>query len=302
MSATAWQIWQVGDARITCIAESANFPVDPSLLFPADREAVRQQEWMQPHYCTPSGDLVMSIQAFIIEAGSRRIVVDTCIGNDKKRHAPMWNNLQGSFLKDLADAGYEPETIDTVVCTHLHVDHVGWNTRWVGDRWVPTFPQARYLFGRIEWEHWHAEAASQRANAQSSEAARMMDADSLLVDSIEPIVQANLHQLVEVDHRLSDEVHLEHTPGHTPGHVTVHVVSRGQHAVITGDMIHHPLQCARPEIGTHVDWDSARSHATRVSFLSGLADRGVLVLGSHFATPSGGHINKHGSHWRFSPR
>jgi glyoxylase-like metal-dependent hydrolase (beta-lactamase superfamily II) len=293
-------VWQVGEARITRVVEGADFPIDPRLLFAVDRSAVLQQAWLRPHFSTPWGDLVMSIHAFVIEVGKRRILVDTCIGNDKRRHAPMWNNLQGPFLADLAAAGYPAECIDTVVCTHLHVDHVGWNTRWVDGRWQPTFPNARYLFGRIEWHHWRHEAEGDSKGDGQIEAASMMDTADVIADSIDPIMEAGLHKLVEVDHRLLEEVYLEHTPGHTPGHVCVHIASRGEHAVITGDMIHHPLQCALPELGTHVDWDMTRGRDTRLEFFERLSGRSILVLGSHFPTPTAGWIVRDGERWCFA--
>ncbi len=300
MSAVA--TWQIGAVKVTRIAEGADFPVDPALLFPIGREAVLEHPWLQPKFATAAGDLLMTIQAFVIEAGGRRIIVDTCIGNDKRRHAPMWNNLQTSFLEDLTAAGYPPASIDTVICTHLHVDHVGWNTRWVEGRWIPTFPNARYLFARIEWNHWRSEVGRQQhaGAGAGTEAANMMQTDALIEDSIRPVMDAGLHELIETSHRLTPEIALEPTPGHTPGHVSVRIDSGGARAVLTGDMIHHPLQCVRPNVGTHVDWDHQLGHRTRVDFLRALADRPVLVLGSHFVTPTGGYIRSDGKRWRFT--
>ncbi len=294
--------WQIGGVRVTRIAEGPDFAIDPSLLFPIDRQSALEHAWLRPRFVTTSGELLMTIQAFVLETEDRRIVVDTCIGNDKRRHAPMWNNLQGPFLHDLAAAGYPPECIDTVICTHLHVDHVGWNTRWVEDRWIPTFPNARYLFARLEWEHWCAEV--ERKNnivaAAATEAANMMQTDELIEDSIRPIMDAGLHEFVETNHRLTAEVALEPAPGHTPGHVSVRIDSRGSRAVLTGDLMHHPLQCARPELGTHIDWDNDRGHRTRIDFFNELADKPVFVLGSHFVAPTGGYIRTHGKTWRFA--
>ena len=148
-------VWHIGAVKVTRIAELGRNVRLPNFVFRnLSVEDVRRQEWLQPHFATDEGKLISSNHAFIIECGSRRIIVDTCIGNDKNRRTPFWNRLQGPFLADLAEAGYPAETIDTVLCTHLHVDHVGWNTRLVDSRWVPTFPNARYLFGRREWEHW----------------------------------------------------------------------------------------------------------------------------------------------------
>jgi glyoxylase-like metal-dependent hydrolase (beta-lactamase superfamily II) len=151
---------------------------------------------------------------------------------------------------------------------------------------VPTFPNARYLFGRVEWDHWSAEA-------------RGPDDDDILGDSVRPIVDAGLADLVEMDHRLTDEVWLEPTPGHTPGHVSVRIESQGAHAVITGDLMHHPIQCSEPDIRNNFDSDPEAARLTRRAFLGRHADRPVLVLGTHFASPTGGWIRRSGEHWRF---
>jgi glyoxylase-like metal-dependent hydrolase (beta-lactamase superfamily II) len=170
----------------------------------------------------------------------------------------------------------------------MHVDHVGWNTRLVEGHWVPTFPNARYLFGRTEFEHW----------ARSGEA----DERQLLADSVQPIVEARLADLVASDHALNDEVHLEPTPGHTPGHVSVRLRSAGAEAVITGDLMHHPIQCGDPAIGSRFDVDPRVAFNTRLRFLREQADRDVLVLGTHFAAPSAGWVVSAGAAWRFAVR
>ena len=190
--------------------------------------------WLRPHFVDDDGNLVLSIHAFGIAAGDRRIIVDTCIGND--RHIPGMEalNLQTPFLSDLADAGFPREEVDTVICTHLHFDHVGWNTMLVDGEWVPTFPNARYLLCRDEWEHWNREGASGYA--------------ATIDDAVRPVVDAGLADLVASDHRVTDEIRLEATPGHTPGHVAVHVESGGRHALITGDLAHHPVQLRRTRL------------------------------------------------------
>jgi glyoxylase-like metal-dependent hydrolase (beta-lactamase superfamily II) len=212
------------------------------------------------------------------------MVVDTCIGNDKRRAFPGWNMLRLPFLADLERAGFARDSIDRVLCTHLHVDHVGWNTMLAGGKWVPTFPRARYLIGRKEWEHW----------SKTSEP----DTRELLDDSVRPIFDAGLADLVESDARITDEIRLEPTPGHTPGHHSVRISSRGQEAVITGDLMHHPVQMAHPEWGSHFDSDFNEAIATRRAFLERYGDQPILVLGTHFATPSAGRIVRDGNAWR----
>ena len=166
------------------------------ILPDATREAVCGYRWLYPHFMDDVGNLLMSIHALVVDTGERRIVVDTCIGNDKQRTIPNWSNLQTSFLADLETAGYPPASIDTVLCTHLHVDHVGWNTRLVDGEWVPTFPEARYLVAETEWRYWR--------DAESNQ--------DVLADSVRPVLDAGLVDFVAESHRLCDEVWLEPTP------------------------------------------------------------------------------------------
>jgi glyoxylase-like metal-dependent hydrolase (beta-lactamase superfamily II) len=276
--------WQVGDVRIHRIVE-LELPGGTFVLPDAVPEAVRPIPWLAPHFIDEQGELVMSVHALVVESAGRRIVVDTCIGNDKQRPIPGWSGRQGPFLADLADAGFPRESIDTVVCTHLHVDHVGWNTMLVDGRWLPTFAQARYLLGRVEWAHWEKESDEVQA--------------TVMGDSVRPVLEAGLVDLVESDHRITDEVWLEPSPGHTPGHVSVRISSGGQDAVITGDLMHHPCQMARPDWTSSFDADPRQAIATRQAFLEHYADGPVLVIGTHFAAPTAGRIVRDGNAYRF---
>jgi glyoxylase-like metal-dependent hydrolase (beta-lactamase superfamily II) len=278
--------WQIGDVTVTRVVEVEG-PMPASFLFAeASREKLeRHAHWLRPRFLNDDGFLIGSIHAFVIESGSRRIVVDTCVGNDKRRANPHWNNLQGPFLRDLANAGFPRESIDTVLCTHLHVDHVGWNTMLVDGRWQPTFARARYLFSRTEWEYWKQVADNR-------------DGD-VIGDSVRPILEAGLADLIEPDHQITDELRLEPTPGHTPGHASVHIQSAGAEAVITGDLMHHPVQCAEPEWQNNFDLDPDAARQTRRRFLARYGDRPVLIFGTHFATPTAGRIVHDGDAWRF---
>jgi glyoxylase-like metal-dependent hydrolase (beta-lactamase superfamily II) len=230
----------------------------------------------------------MSIHALVVETPERRIIVDTCLGNDKEnRRIPTWNRLQTCFLADLAAAGYPRETIDTVVCTHLHVDHVGWNTMLVDGSWIATFPKARYLMGRVEYDHW----TTQRERD---------DMKAVLADSVTPVWDAGLVDLVETDHRICDEVSLVPTPGHTPGHVSIRIASDGEEALITGDFMHHPCQIARPDWSSTADSDADLARTTREAMLTRLADTPVLVIGTHFAGRTAGHLVPDGPAFRLA--
>ncbi|MDT0633756.1 MBL fold metallo-hydrolase [Spectribacter hydrogenoxidans] len=294
--------WQIGRVKITRIMELGDVPFPAEVLFtnydPADLAA---QDWMRPHYLGEDNNPILSVHTFVVETPDRLILVDTCTGNDKPRVTELFDHLQTGYLDDLAAVGAPPERVDTVLCTHLHLDHVGWNTRLEGDRWVPTFPNAEYLFGRVEWEHWEANKDIEIVEGATGEANPIVNASAVIHDSILPVVDAGLHRLVETDHRICDELRLEATPGHTPGHVSVHIESDGDHAIISGDMLHSPYQMARPGVGVVFDSDGERAAATRRDFFGRYADRPILLLGTHFATPVAGHIVSHGDSWRFEP-
>ncbi|MFW6094066.1 MAG: MBL fold metallo-hydrolase [Pseudomonadota bacterium] len=278
--------WQVGDVTITRVVEMEVAGGSRFILPDATPQACSGIEWLRPHFMDADGNLIMSVHALVVDTGSRRIVVDTCIGNDKERSIPNWSHLQTSFLDDLAAAGYPRERIDTVLCTHLHVDHVGWNTMLVDGRWVPTFPNARYLVAEKEWRYWSA-----------------VDDDPLnagvLDDSVRPVFDAGQVDLIDWEHRLCDEVSLEPTPGHTPGHVSVRIRSNGEEALITGDCLHHPCQMTRTDWCSSADYDQAMGRETREALLERHAGSDVLVIGTHFATPTAGRIKRlsGGGYW-----
>lgn len=275
---------KIGNVRITRIVE-LEMPGLSFVLPDAIPENLLPIEWLAPHFMTPEGEAIASIQAFILESHGKRIIVDTCLGNDKKLPIRKWANRRGPFLEDLAAAGFPRESIDAVLCTHLHMDHIGWNTMLVDGKWQPTFPNARYLFGHLEWEHW--------------DRTREKWTPTLIEESIQPILDAGLHTLVETNHRITDEIWLEPTPGHTPGHVSVRIASEGEQAVITGDLMHHPCQIARPQWNSVADSDPSQACATRHAFIARRAADGILVIGTHFAAPVAGHIVRDGDGFQF---
>ena len=280
--------WKVGNVKITRVVEmEGGFP--PGAMFNGlTEDRVKSIDWIHPHYALPDGTVRYSVHAYVVESQGHRIIVDTCIGNDKPRNNEGWNKLQIPFLERLNKAGYQPESIDTVLCTHLHLDHVGWNTRWDGKKWVPTFPNARYLFGRTEWEHWTHE--NHGSGDMPDFVVQLSEQGNVMNDSVLPIVKAGLQELVESNYRVTDEVSLFPTPGHTPGHVSVAINSAGQKATITGDLMHNPIQIADPEICSNFDFDQSIALSTRRTFISDHENKKVLVLGTHFTSPNAGHI------------
>ncbi|MGB1879360.1 MAG: MBL fold metallo-hydrolase [Gammaproteobacteria bacterium] len=276
--------WQIGDVRISQLVEITDGSGTLQMLPAATPENLERIPWLRPHFVTRSGKLLMNIQMLIIETPDYRMVVDTCVGNDKALSVDGWAGLQLPFLESLGDLGYSTDSIDRVICTHLHVDHVGWNTRRIDGRWVPTFDKARYIMVDEEFAHWREHEDS---------------FGDVFGESVQPVFDAGLVDLVDNTHQISDEVFFESTPGHTPGHVSVHIRSRGEEAIITGDMIHHPSQIAHPEWVTPFDTDSDAARRTREDFLARYADRPVLILGTHFANPVGGRIVRDGATYRF---
>jgi glyoxylase-like metal-dependent hydrolase (beta-lactamase superfamily II) len=261
--------WNVGDVRITKVVEhELPIPLNGLLVDVAD-EVIARNQWLAPDFSTPDGLGKLSIHALVIDTGERRILVDTCVGNLREGlHMPATpSNLPAS----LAAAGYAVEDIDTVICTHLHFDHVGWNTRLEGGKWVVT------------------------DGAYSNN----------LSDTISPVIDAGAVDFVETDHQVCPQVRLTPTPGHTPGHVSV-VIESGQgdnieRAFITGDMAHHPIQFAEPDIAAPADSDSPLAAQTRRSFLTDRAADQALVIGTHFGGPTAGRVVAMGDAWRLIP-
>ena len=279
--------FQVGDIRITQVRES--FAAVPVLgMFPQADVALIEanRDWLQPDYMDAAGDLTLSIHALVVESMGKTIVIDTCVGERPVPGYDAMSNRKTTFLADFAGAGFDVNTVDIVMCTHLHFDHVGWNTQLVDGEWVPTFPNARYVLCRDEWAHW--------SEADGEGYAATLD------DAVRPVIDAGLADLVAPDHQVTDEIRLELTPGHTPGHVAVHIESGGEHALITGDLAHHPVQFAEPDWFAAPDTDREQSTATRRRLLDEYADTDVLVIGTHFGPPCAGHLVRDGNGFRFA--
>ena len=275
--------FRLGQIVVERIVESVCTGFDPLSFFPETtaEDWARHRTWMEPRALDPvSGNLVLVIQAFLVRSRHHTILIDTCVGDHKHRpHRPFWHMQKlNTFLPRLAAAGVSPEEVDYVMCTHLHGDHVGWNTQLRDGRWVPTFPKAKYIFTREEWESW--------------EQLHARDLQQQFVDSVLPVMEARQAQLVGSDFALDDEVWLEPTPGHTQGHVSIRIASEGAQAVVTGDCIHSPVQCLAPEWVMRADVDPVLAKATRRSFLERYCETGVTVCATHFPEPSVGRITQ----------
>jgi glyoxylase-like metal-dependent hydrolase (beta-lactamase superfamily II) len=271
----------IGQISISRVEEMI-WTISPRFLFPDmtydDLEPYRH--WLVPHICAEDLKLRLSIHTFVVCTPHHTILVDTCIGNDRQRDIPSWAHMQTDYLSRLSRAGVHPEEVDYVFCTHMHVDHVGWNTHLKDGQWVPTFPNARYLFHQTEWEYWKTSTDDNQGQVMG--------------DSVQPIIDAGLADMVSSDFVIEDGIYLAPTPGHTPGHCSVHLHSNGGHGVITGDMIHHPWQIAEPYRTSRACTNPEQAVQTRTEFVHKYADTATLILGTHFAPPTALHIVSQG--------
>lgn len=272
----ACRTWRFGKLTITQVVEVESTFSHRFILSDADDDALADMPWLSPHYVDSDGKLRLSIQAFIIDDTENRIIVDTCLGNNKERAMDVWSNLSGPFLENLKKAGYERHTITHVICTHLHIDHVGWNTMWNGESWVPTFPNSEYIFTNVDWEHW--------SKSEHSDDIRTME------DSVLPLFQQANTRLVSMSEEILPHIKLIPTPGHTPGHVSVCVESDGKQALISGDIMHHPCQIAHPEWGSHADHSPELAEETRRCVMEQLENTKTALLGTHFSRLACGFV------------
>jgi len=281
-------MFKAGDMTVHRIIEM-ECGFTPALEFLPDlkKEVLDEnRSWLAPSALDANDNLVLCFQSYVVKTGRHNILVDSCVGNDKDRPArALWDKKKDSiFMDGLAAAGLGVNDIDFVMCTHLHVDHVGWNTKLENGRWVPTFPKARYLFSKTELDYWLAEN----------------DKTSIppIVDSVIPIVEAKACDLVTSDHAVNDLVSLIPTPGHTIDHYAVQLGRGGKDAVITGDLIHTPLQARYPELAMRVDYNPAQGSATRRKFLESYCDTNTLCCFAHFPSPSRGYVKRWGNGFR----
>jgi len=247
------------------------------------------RSWLSPDFIDADNKLVLCIQGFVIRTPHHAILVDSCVGNHKPRPArPFWHMLNGDrFEKGLAAVGLGVDDIDYVMCTHLHGDHVGWNTRLDNGRWVPTFPNAKYIMADRELGYW---TQREKDNPESC---------PWMTDSVLPIVAAKREQIVKSDFAFNDQVKLLATPGHTIDHFSVLVGRPGEDALITGDMIHSPLQGKYPDMGMMADYDSGQAGRTRRQIFDRFCEAPTIVCAAHFPAPSTSRVRRWGDGYKF---
>lgn len=271
--------WNIGNTTVTRIEEMTGPMFDPVTFFPDFDPALfeKHRQWLYPnHVDEKSGRIVASMHSWLIQTPNHNILVDTCIGNDKPRMPYRnWHEMQTPWLNNLKNTGVTPEDIDFVMCTHLHVDHVGWNTRLQDGQWVPTFPNARYLFAKTEYEFWKQEREAVDPDEFHGVNNQVFD------DSVVPIL--HLADLIEGETEvIADLLRIVPAPGHTPGSVTIEVTDSQSLGIFTGDIYHHPIQVVEPS------WNSAfcelpdQARETRLNVLNRCHDTQALMLPAHF--------------------
>lgn len=247
---------------------------------------------LPPGQLTPDDFLNLSYHGFVVRTGRHTILVDTCCGNHKNRPTrPAFHQLNTGFPLVLEAAGVMPDQVDFVMCTHLHWDHVGWNTELIDGQWVPTFPNAKYIVSRTEYDYWDAAYRRGERNAHCLS----------FEDSILPVKRAEQIVLVDDDHEFDDGIVLEPCFGHSPGHVVVNIASEGARGVVTGDVVHHQIQLRFPAMSTMADLDRDLARQTRTALIERHADTGTLLLPGHFQSPTIGTIERQPEGFAFKP-
>jgi len=282
---------KIGDVTVIKVVEldRSSFAIGAMLPESTPERIEAQLDWLGPELLdAATGVHKASIQSYVVRTPQHTVVIDTCVGNDKPRNGVQpWHMRRGPYLEDLAAAGVKPEDVDLVVCTHLHVDHVGWNTRWKNGRWVPTFPKARYVIAGAEWEFWKYESDAGK------------EASGCIADSVVPVVEAGQAVLVDSDYAIDQHLRFEPWVGHTPGHVCVRLTTSAGTAVFSGDLMHRTVQVAEPQWSSRFCYDAAQARATRRAFVERHADSGTMILAGHFPHP--GYIVREGGGHRFTP-
>jgi glyoxylase-like metal-dependent hydrolase (beta-lactamase superfamily II) len=276
----------IGDIMIHSLTELQTTGGTRFILPQATPEAIKALPWLTPHFADANGRLTMAVQSFLVETAGRRIVVDTGLGNHKSdRIVPGWNGRIDDFLDRMTAAGFGPDDVDMVVNTHLHVDHVGWNTRLVDGAWVPIFPKARYVTTRTEFDYWRDQTDDAEHRA-------------VFADSVKPVADAGLYDLIEAGGEIAPGITTIATPGHSIGHMSLHLQSRGDTAILGGDIVHHACQFAHPEWSATPDYDKAQSAATRRDFFERFAGSDVVFIAAHAPDGRGGTIVRDGEGFR----
>lgn len=286
------QVLRIGDVEVSRVTERLFTTITPGALFPDWNPAVldEQRGWLAPEHMDPALEhTVLSVHTWVLKTPRHVILVDTGIGNGKDRpFSALFHNLDNPYLERLALAGVTPEQVDYVLMTHLHVDHVGWNTRLVDGEWKPTFPNAKYVFAQAEQDFYATPAGARRL--------------CVFQDSVLPLIEAGVTQTIPDDGgEYLEGIAFHPTPGHSFRHMAISLQSQGQTAIFSGDVMHHPLQVYRPAWNSVFCDTPEQARASREWLLEYAVRNDAAVFPAHFAGPSAGRIRREGDAyaWRF---
>lgn len=280
----------IGAISVHCVHETTGALLHAQKFFPAltDGMLSAAKQYLPPGNLSADDEVILSFHSYLVRTDRCNILVDACCGNDKARpHRPSFSNLNTNYLETLEAAGCKPEDIDFVLCTHLHWDHVGWNTRLLNGKWVPTFPNARYVMSKREYEYWDKLYATNPENPHRA----------AFEDSVDPIMRAERAVLVDDDFEFDNGIWLEPCIGHTPGQMVMNVADGGKAGVMCGDVIHHRIQLAEPQLSCAADTDQEMAREARRLLMEKHADTGNLLFPAHLPAPTFGSIaGKPGGH------
>ena len=282
----------IGDVRITRIEEV--ILREPTTIFAEWRdELLDQHRWMVPNcFDIEAKTFLASVHSWLVQTAHHTILIDSCGGNHKERPlSPRFHQLDTPFLDRLQTAGVLPEQIDYVLCTHLHVDHVGWNTRLQDGRWIPTFPNAKYVFSRAERDRWDPKRGAAEKPAATH---------AVFLDSVLPVIEAGQDMTIEGEEEIGGRLKFMPTPGHTPGHMSIKLVAAGGEAIFTGDVMHQPIQVYFPQWNSKYCEDPEAARQTRQRLLENAAERNSLLLPTHFGAPHMGRVKRNGDDFTFA--
>lgn len=289
-------MFKLGKVDILRIEESCGLSFKPEQVLPNwSEEAIAPHKgWLIPdYYSEQAGRLVMSVHSWLLKTAHHTILIDTCVGNHKERPGqPAFHMLDRPYLANLAAAGVRPEDVDYVLCTHLHVDHVGWNTRLQDGRWVPTFPNAKYVFSKADRDFFDP---SRGLGGKREANARVFN------DSVLPILEAKQDFVVEGVVELTDGLTIAPAPGHSPGHVVIALASGGAEGLFTGDIMHHPMQIWEADWSSAFCSDPAEARVSRRRVLEHACAKGSMLYPAHFAGSHCGRVGERAGGFRFLP-
>jgi len=263
-------------------------------LFPATPPSgwTDNDDLLVPDFYDPDTDQWrIAIQSWVIEVDGLTVVVDTGVGNDRERpHMPPLDHLSTGFLAALTSAGIDRDAVDVVVNTHIHSDHVGWNTMLDGTAWVPTFPNARYVAPAADYRYFEPDGPATTRSPRTEEEAAQQRGDRLVfADSVLPIARAGQLVVWSDDYQVSQSLRLRPAAGHTPGS-SVLWLDAGKPAVFVGDLTHSPLQLRRPADACAFDVDAAAATAARRRIFTEAARAGAAVIPAHYPGHGGATI------------